>query len=119
MNIIERLRAHYQIQPPRYSFKGSSEGLTMEAQLFDKRPNQKAIDLEIPVWREFKQANAGVSLDGYCVVNVLLDASENGNPEMLPLPPQMEGHELETEIYVDCLNCIRMRAIGGYTRCKE
>lgn len=48
-----------------------------------------------------------------CVANACLDASGHGNPDAFPVPPEMQGQELEVTVYVDPLDYIRMRTIGG------
>jgi hypothetical protein len=116
MNVIARLIKHYQIQQPRLSF-GESEGSAVQMCLFDKWPDQEAIkSLGVVVWRHKTMASPDTAPTiGYCMVNAYLDLSGRSNPDALPLPREMQNHELQIVVYVDYLDCIRMRAIGGYT----
>jgi len=115
MNVFERLTQHYQTQPPRLSFRGS-EGSAMQMRIFDKYPDEEATKpLGVTVWRHRSTASPDVApAVGYCMVDACLDVSGWNNPDALPLPVEMKNHELEIVVYLDCLDCIRMRAIGGY-----
>jgi hypothetical protein len=110
MDIIEKLRNEYEAYQPKLAYEGSNEHL----QKFDKLPPTKLIDAK-RVWDKHFQADPGIpSPDGYYIVDTDLDLSGSICPDVLQLPSEMQGQELWIEIYVDRLNCIHMRAIGGY-----
>ncbi len=118
MNTIERLTEHYLIQPPQLSF-GGSEGTAIQRRVFDKWPDQEATNPlgGIAVWRYRTTSSPEATPSiGYCVVDACLDVSGRGTPDALPLPLEMQNHEVEIIVYVDHLDCIRMRAIGSYAR---
>jgi hypothetical protein len=116
MNVFERLTKYYQTQPPRLSF-GGSEGSALQMRVFDKYPDEEATKpLGITVWRHRSTVNLDTApIVGYCMVDVCLDFSGWSNPDALHLPLEMQNHELEIVVYLDRLDCIRMRAIGGYS----
>jgi hypothetical protein len=116
MDIISRLTEYYRNQEPKLSF-GSCEGTSLTTVVYPKWPEEKAQEhLGIPVWRgQIKSSPDSPVPAGYCVVDAYLDVQGHGNPEALPLPSQMLGHELLILIYVDKYNSIRMRTIGGFT----
>ncbi len=109
-----KLKEHYETDPPRLSF-GGTEGCTFHKD-WPKSEYNESIEGSIPVWRHTEpRSDEGLSLDGYCVVNVCLDPSGRQIPEVLSLPKEMEGHEIRILVYLTSLDCISMRAIGGIT----
>lgn len=117
MHNVERLRTYYQKLPPCMSY-GGSEGESLKGKVYAKWPEEElSASLGGPiVWRSHILAMPDVPVpDGYCSVDACLDSSGLQNPEALPLFPEMEGHELRVVVYVDCLNRIWMKAIGGFT----
>lgn len=119
MDVITRLKKHYENRAPRLSF-GGSEGDAVQTRSYDKWPEKETMQtLGVVVWRDHVKASPNISSpDGYRVVDACLDVSGTLDPDALPLPPEMQGHELQIAIFVDNLDCIRMRAIGGYSQPK-
>ena len=116
MNIIEKLTKHYQTQPPKLDF-GGSEGTAFQTQVFEEWPDHEAIKPlgGVTVWRYRTAVSPKDILNvRYCVVDVCLDVSGRDTPAALPLPPEMQNQPTEIVVYVDHLDCIRMRAIGSY-----
>ncbi len=116
MDVIERLIQHYLNQAPLLSFT-AQEGDSLKVRQYHEWPEKEAgEELGAPVWRGHEKASSNTPPpDGYCVIDACLDASGFKNPGTLPLHPQMRGQEIRIIVYVDTLNCIHMRAIGGYS----
>jgi hypothetical protein len=117
MTLEEKLKKSYQELPPKPSYDGiGGEGIcpTRVSPQWPKEEEQ--ITLGISVWCErFPATEIFLPIEGYAIMEVCLDASGNMRPEVFPLWPEMEGHETWVVIYVDPLNCIRMKAIAGFT----
>ncbi len=119
METINRLRKHYEQYPPRLSY-GGTEGKNVTGKPYLKWPHEeesKSLGVgSVKVWhKRIPTVTSMLPVEGYCVVNACLDETGRFNPEALPLWPEMEGHELDIVVYVDMFDCIRMRAIGGFT----
>jgi len=119
MEVIPRLRKHYEKNPPRPSYKGT-EGKSMTGKVYSRWPHEEETRQlgvgAVEVWKERIPATQSIlPLEGYCLVDACLDDTGHINTEVLPLWPEMEGHELLIVIYVDMFDCTRMRAIGGFT----
>lgn len=122
MELIEKLIAHYKLNPPRLSYDGR-EGRDVKGAAYPSWPKEEEIKLlgvgSIAVWRgRIPGTKIELPVEGYCVVDACLDETGRFIPEALPLWPEMEGHELSIIVYVDRLDCVRMRAIGGFTTIK-
>lgn len=121
MDIIERLKSHYERNPPRSSY-GGSEGEGMRGTVYHKWPegeDSKTLG-GVVVWQGDIAASSGaLPPDGYCVVDVCLDPSGYETPDAFPLWPEMEGHALRVVIYVDMFNRIHAKAVGGFSSYKK
>jgi hypothetical protein len=119
MEVISRLKTHYEQYPPRLSY-GGNEGKNITGKRYQKWPTEEEFNslgiAAVKVWHEKLPATADTfPVEGYCVVDTCLDNSGRLIPDALPLWPEMEGHELSICVYVDRLDRIHMRAIGGFT----
>lgn len=122
MKTINRLTNHYEQHPPQLSY-GGSEGKNVTAKIYPSLPHEemsKPLGVgSVQIWfKEFPATKTSLPIEGYCVVNACLDETGRLNPAALPLWPEMEGHGLRVMIYADMLNCIQMKAIGGFTTYK-
>jgi hypothetical protein len=119
MELFDRLKIHYEQCPPRLSYNGL-EGTNVIGKRYSKLPTAEELGPlgkdSLQVWHKKVPATTGtLPVEGYCVIEACLDVTGRSNPDALPLWPEMEGHELYIDIYVDNLNRILMRAIGGFT----
>jgi hypothetical protein len=119
MELINRLRTYYEQYPPHLSY-GGNEGKNVTGKPYQKWPTEEEFDslgiAAVKVWHKNLPARANAfPIEGYCVVDACLDESGRLTPNALPLWPEMEGHELLICVYVDRLDRIHMRAIGGFT----
>ncbi len=115
MPTLEDTKKYYDINPPQLDF-GGAEGSFVSSNPLDKLDNKE---------KERHQLNAS---------NIILTIHQNAHnptprskkiffavrfdkfgseiPALLPLPPQMEGHELHITLYLDNHEFITMIAIG-------
>jgi hypothetical protein len=122
MEMVRRLRTHYEQHPPRLSY-GGNEGKNVTGKSYQKWPTEeesKPLGVAVvKVWCEKLSAKADAfPVEGYCVVDACLDETGRLTPNALPLWPEMEGHEISICVYVDMYDRIFMRAIGGFTSFK-
>ena len=117
MHVIERLTNYYKQNPPRLSY-GGSEGENMRGKVYLEWPKEEEVTNrgEVVVWLENIEASSDAPpIEGYCIVDVSLDPSGHKNPDALPLFPEMKGHALRIAVYVDSLDRIHMKAVGGFS----
>lgn len=119
MELINRLMTHYKQYPPRLSY-GGNEGKNLTGKSYQKWPTEEELNslgiAAVKVWYEkYPPTTDKLPVEGYCVMDACLDESGRLTPDALPLSPEMEGHELSICVYVDMLDRIHMRAIGGFT----
>ena len=122
MEMISKLKTHYEQYPPRLSY-GGNEGKNVTEKNYQKWPTEEESKplgvAAVKVWHEKLSAKADAfPVECYCVVDACLDDSGRLIPDALPLRPEMEGHELSICVYVDMFDQIHMRAIGGFTSFK-
>ncbi|MDP1609399.1 MAG: hypothetical protein Q8L98_08840 [Chlamydiales bacterium] len=117
MILEERLKTHYQQLSPKPSYDGMGGERIWSTKPYSQWPKEEEkIIAGIPVFtKRFPASEKSLPIEGYRIVEACLDVSGCTNPEVFPLWPEMEGHEIWVTIYVDALNCIRMKAIAGFT----
>lgn len=122
MEMVRRLKAHYEQCPPRLSY-GGNEGKNVTGKSYQKWPTEEESKIlgvgAVKVWyKKLSAKTDALPIEGYCVVDACLDETGRLTPDALPLWPEMEGHELTICVYVDMYDRIFMRAIGGFTSFK-
>lgn len=122
MELVNRLRMHYEKYPPRLSYGGSG-GKNVKGKTYSKWPAEEEFAslgvAAIQVWYSKIPASTEIlPVEGYCVVDACLDQSGHLTPDALPLWLEMEGHAIYINVYVDMYACVHMRAIGGFTSYK-
>jgi hypothetical protein len=114
MEVVTRLKNHYESHPPQVRFEGLVENVVP----YKEWPENLARkDPGIIVWHKTIKANTGTSRppDAYYVINECLDPVGDKKPRVLTLPSNMLGHAIQIIVYIDRFDRIFMRAIGGFT----
>lgn len=119
MEMIQKLKNHYEQNPPYLSYE-SNQGNGLKFTLRSERAGKEEFEFlgvgSAVVWRADIQDSEDVfPVEGYGIVEAILDVSGVSIPEELSLFPEMEGHAVNIIVYVDMLNCVRLKATGAYT----
>jgi hypothetical protein len=93
MEMISKLRTHYEQYPPRLSY-GGNEGKNVTGKSYQKWPTEEESKplgvAAVKVWYEKLSAKADTfPVEGYCVVDACLDDTGRLIPDALPLWPEM------------------------------
>lgn len=115
MYTFDKLKNHYKSKPPKINF-GEKDALGMQVRITGKFPfDESTRDVGPIVWRKKLALDADTkSAAHYGHVDICLDFTGDTIPETIPLPSEMKGQKIELTLYLDELDCVRMRAIGGY-----
>jgi hypothetical protein len=106
----KKIEAYYGKHPPKLGYNGVS-GKGTEVSFLASWPEPLSNEHLIRV--VWQTERSGCAPQKHCLVDAFLTCSENEIPDTLCLPSEMEGCELSVIVYVDNLDCLRMRAVSG------
>lgn len=112
---FDEISLYYKTNPPRVTF-GSPEAQKIRMRVTSKFPYDDATKDLGPIVYKTRTTVAPNTppTSRYCFVDVCLDFTGTSAPDIISLPNEMKDNEVQITLYLDELDCIRLRAIGGY-----